>query len=152
MAPFSSNWLATSFTSLILYGFWGFLGKLAMVRGLSGAQEAGLEKLGFFLTLPLVLKPSSGDPNPGHLGSGIMSRPKFAILSALLSGVTSALANMCYTRAMMHGNAGAVSAITASYPPVTLLLCSVFMKEKASTRKLLGSFFTLLGAYLISRG
>ncbi|CAE7372769.1 unnamed protein product [Symbiodinium necroappetens] len=149
MAAVRADWLTPSFACLVLYGFWGFLGKLALVRGLSGSQEAGLEKLGFFLTLAVILKPSSsGDPSDGP---GLLSRSKFAILASLLSGVTAALANMCYTRAMVHGDAGAVSAITASYPPATLLLSAVFMREKLSRRKLLGSFFTLLGAYFMAR-
>eukprot|EP00439_Symbiodinium_sp_Y106_P076522 s727_g15.t1 len=148
MAPVPADWLTPSFACLILYGFWGFLGKLALVRGLSGSQEAGLEKVGFFLTLAVILKPSSsGDPS----SPGVLSQSKFAILASLLSGVTAALANMCYTRAMVHGDAGAVSAITASYPPATLLLSAVFMREKLSRSKLLGSFFTLLGAYFMAR-
>ena len=148
MAPARAEWLAHSFACLLLYGFWGFLGKLALVRGLSSSQEAGLEKLGFFLTLPLLLTPSGRDPNAG---AGLASRPKFAILAAFISGVSCAVANFFYSRAMMNGDAGAVSAITASYPPVTLILCAAFMREKVSRNKLLGSFFMLLGAFFMAR-
>ena len=148
MAPANGSWLTSSVACLILYGCWGFLGKLAIVRGLSGSQEAGLEKLGFFLTLPLVLKPSTSDPNAGP---GLMARPKSAILASLLSGVSAALANYFYSRALMHGNAGAVSAITASYPPVTLLLCAVFLRENVSSSKIAGCLFMLLGAFFMAR-
>ncbi|CAE7565530.1 unnamed protein product [Symbiodinium pilosum] len=148
MAPPRAEWLASSFACLLLYGFWGFLGKLALVRGLSSSQEAGLEKLGFFLTLPLILKPSATDPNAGP---GLMERPKFALLAAYMSGVTAAAADFFYTRAMMKGDGGAVSAITASYPPVTMVLCATFMREKVTRNKLMGSFFTLLGAFFMAR-
>ena len=131
---------------MALYGFWGFLSKLALVKGLSASQEVTIEKVGFFMLMPLVMKPSSNDS-----GSSISSRPKMAILAALMSGASAAVASLFYSRAMAEGDAGAVSALTASYPPVTLMLGMAFGGETLTKNKLLGSILTVLGALLFSR-
>ena len=141
----SSSWLTNSLICMALYGFWGFLSKLALVKGLSASQEATIEKVGFFMLMPLVMKPSSNDSGSS---SSISSRPKMAILAALMSGASAAVASLFYSRAMAEGDAGAVSALTASYPPVTLMLGMAFGGETLTKNKLLGSILTVLGALL----
>ena len=147
MRSLTGNWLANSLICVTLYGFWGFLGKLALVKGLSASQQASVEKLGFFMLLPLIMKPSGNDPAAKKLSA----MPKMAILSAWLSGACAAVASMFYSRALAHGDAGAVSAITASYPPLTLLLGAAGATEQLNQRKLLASLFTVLGAALFAK-
>jgi uncharacterized membrane protein len=132
---------------MALYGFWGFLSKLALVKGLSASQEATIEKVGFFMLMPLVMKPSSNDNG----SSSISSRPKMAILAALMGGASAAVASLFYSRAMAEGDAGAVSALTASYPPMTLMLGMAFGGETLTKNKLLGSILTVLGALFFAR-
>ena len=144
----TANWLSNSLICVTLYGFWGFLSKLALLRGLSAAQEASIQKLGFFMLMPLIMKPSSNEPTAA---APLLSRPKTALLSAWLSGACCAIASMFYSRAMAHGDAGAVSAVTASYPPITLLLGALFAGEELSKSKIGGSILPLLGAYLFTR-
>ena len=144
----SSSWLTNSLICMALYGFWGFLSKLALVKGLSASQEATIEKVGFFVLMPLVMKPSSNDSGSS---SSISSRPKMAILAALMSGASAAVASLFYSRAMAEGDAGAVSALMASYPPVTLMLGMAFGGETLTKNKLLGSILTVLGALFFAR-
>ena len=146
MTSLTGNWLANSLICVTLYGFWGFLGKLALVQGLSASQQATVEKLGFFMLLPLIMKPSSNDPQ-GKLSA----MPKMAIPSAWLSGASAAIASMFYSRALAHGDAGAVSAITASYPPLTFLLGAAGGTEQLNRRKFLASLFTVIGAALFAK-
>lgn len=143
----SGSWLTNSLICMALYGFWGFLSKLALVKGLSASQEATIEKVGFFMLMPLVMKPSSNDSG----SSSISSRPKMAILAALMSGASAAVASLFYSRAMAEGDAGAVSALTASYPPMTLMLGMAFGGETLTKNKLLGSILTVLGALFFAR-
>lgn len=143
----SGSWLTNSLICMALYGFWGFLSKVALVKGLSASQEATIEKLGFFMLMPLVMKPSSNESGDGS----ISSRPKLAILAALISGASAAVASLFYSRAMAEGDAGAVSALTASYPPVTLMLGMAFGGETLTKNKLLGSILTVLGALFFAR-
>lgn len=143
----NASWLTNSAICMALYGFWGFLGKMSLVKGLSASQEAAIEKLGFFMLLPLVMKPSSNDASGGSL----VSRPKSAILAAWLSGACAAVASLFYSRAMAEGDAGAVSALTASYPPITLMLAVAFGGEKLSKNKVMGSILTVLGALAFSK-
>ena len=147
MAKTTTSWLTNSLICMTLYGFWGFLSKLALVKGLSASQEAGIQKLGFFMLMPLVMKPSSNDPST----TSVWTRPKQALFASWLSGASAAIASMFYSRAMANGDAGAVSALTASYPPITLMLGVAFAGEKLSGNKLIGSVFMVLGALFFSR-
>eukprot|EP00405_Crypthecodinium_cohnii_P056462 CAMPEP_0206615376 /NCGR_PEP_ID=MMETSP0325_2-20121206/58138_1 /ASSEMBLY_ACC=CAM_ASM_000347 /TAXON_ID=2866 /ORGANISM="Crypthecodinium cohnii, Strain Seligo" /LENGTH=162 /DNA_ID=CAMNT_0054136427 /DNA_START=96 /DNA_END=581 /DNA_ORIENTATION=+ len=147
----SSTWLLNSAFTVVLYGTWEFLAKVATVRGLTASQEALVNKLGFFVGMPLIMAPSSppssstaGVPSPSS--PSLISAPKDALLASFLSGFAAAFASLFQSRARVSGDASAVSALCASYPPITLLLCAVFLKEKVTRNKLLGMLFTVIGS------
>ncbi|CAJ1403255.1 unnamed protein product [Effrenium voratum] len=155
MAALSQSWLGNSLVCVVLYGLWGFLGKLALVKGLSSSQQATLEKLGFFLCMPLVMR---GSRSAAEVEGPAPSFSTFSVtalrsggLWAMLSGACAALASKYYSQAMAQGQAGPVSALTASYPPITMLLAAAFTKERITGQKLLGSLFTLLGTFFFAR-
>merc|ERR1712113_1120312 len=117
---------------MLLYGIWGFLGKLAQVRGLSSHHEMLLNKVGFFAGLLAILSRPGGQSSgsssgPSSEGGSISSRPPIAILLSLLSGLSASLGSLFYTNAMAEGESTAVAAITASYSPVNLVLGALFL-------------------------
>jgi drug/metabolite transporter (DMT)-like permease len=138
------GWLAPSGMCVLLYGMWGFLSKLAQVKGLPAAQESLVQKLGVFLSLPVVQMLAARSAPAAIPGAvvpaevSIMSRPKGAILASFLSGASSCFASLFYSAAMSNGDASTVSAVTACYPPVTMILGKLFLGEEVSKDKLVG--------------
>ena len=133
---------------------WGFFSKLGGHLGLDAAQESLTQKIGLAATLPLLSfidGASSSGPAPGP-SVPLYSRPPTALLASFLSGASSCIASLYYSKAMEAGDGGTVSAVTACYPPVTMILGAIFMGEKITQNKIIGMFFALLSTYFFSRG
>mmetsp|Transcript_52626 Transcript_52626/g.150114 ORF Transcript_52626/g.150114 Transcript_52626/m.150114 type:complete len:144 (+) Transcript_52626:1-432(+) len=142
---------------MVLYGMWGFLGKLAQVRGLTSEQEMILNKVGFFTGLAFMTALASGRSSSSAAareaggGGSMLSRPKSAIGFSLLSGLLCSIASTLYSRAMGAGDSTAVAAITAAYAPINVALGRLFLKEQITANKLLGTLFSLLSTCFFSR-
>jgi len=133
------NWLAATFISLIIYGFWGFFPKLAvshispksaLIYEVAGAALVGL------LTLALV-------------GFRPDTHPR-GVLFAVLTGVAGMLGTLFYFAAAKSGKITVVVSITALYPLITILLASIFLKEPITAKQLAGMVLALIAIVLLS--
>lgn len=68
----------------------------------------------------------------------------------ILGSICMCIGSMAYFYALRDGAAGQVTAITALYPGLTLLLSYLFLAENLSPKKILGMILAFGAAYLLS--
>ena len=71
---------------------------------------------------------------------------------AVLAGVGSAVANVCYLAATRRGLLSLVAVITSLYPATTVGLATVLDGERLSRSQLLGMGLALVAVGLVSAG
>ena len=71
----------------------------------------------------------------------------FALTGALLMG----LGSLTYFFALQKGSAGSVTAMTAIYPALTVVLSCIFLKEEFSIKKLIGVLLAFASVYILSK-
>jgi len=134
-------WVLYSVITLILWGVWGFLGKVAS-QGVPDRTLLLLGSLGFALTFPVVYFIF-----PKAIRFDVKSLPYYA---ALIRGLFAGIGVMFFYRALTLGNASRVVAFTAMYPLVTVVLSIFFLHESISVLNYMGIFFAIIAALLLS--
>lgn len=133
------NWFLSALMALVIYGFWGFLPKLAMqhLNPTSALiyQVVGGGVIGVLALLSVGFRP---DTNPS------------GILFAVLTGATGIVGTFFYYYAASRGPITLVVSITALYPIITILLAVVFLKEALTLKQIAGMFFAFLAIFLLS--
>lgn len=134
-----AGWIVPSVQCIVLYGLWGFFSKLGGQLGLEASQESLVQKIGLAATLPFLsyIDQMTGGAAPAAAAAGaavassvpLLQRPVTALLASFLSGSASCVASLYYSKAMEVGDGGTVSAVTACYPPVTMILGAIFLGE-----------------------
>ena len=138
MVP-SGGWMVPSVQCIFFYGLWGFLSKYAQVKGIPPTQESLFQKIGVFVSMPVVAYLAGGGSGPSAGPSpSLMSLPALGLLMSFSSGFSSGIASLFYSNAMANGDASTVSAVTACYPPVTMILGYFFLNENITSNKLIG--------------
>ncbi len=66
------------------------------------------------------------------------------VLFAVLGGICMAIGSMGYFFALKKGGAGEITAVTALYPGLTLLLSMFFLNEELTWRKGIGMLLALV--------
>jgi transporter family protein len=72
------------------------------------------------------------------------------IVYGVLGGLCMCLGSLAYFFALQKGTAGAVTASTAIYPALTLVLSAFILKEDITWYKVIGCFFALVSVFLLS--
>lgn len=72
------------------------------------------------------------------------------LVYTVLGSICMCAGSMAYFYALRVGAAGQVTAITALYPGLTLLLSYLFLGENLSPKKILGMIFAFAAAYFLS--
>lgn len=135
-------WLINTSLSFLLWGFWGFFGKLASVS-MRGEALLLFSSLGWLITFPFyyLLFRTYFHSTPFNLD----------MVWAILSGLAGSFGVVFFYFALAKGEASRVVAITAAYPLVTAILAFLFLREPFSVSKILGLGFVLLGIFFLSR-
>lgn len=116
------KWLVHSMFTILLWGVWGFLGKLAGNQ-LTSAESQAFSTLGLLPVLVFLLlrKPARGP------------RLLRGLVCGFVSGLLVGSGNLAYYHALAVGGAvSSVTPLTALYPVVTILLAVVFLRERIS--------------------
>lgn len=134
------DWVGWSLVTLVLWGVWGFLAKLASSH-VDWKQQSLLWVIG--AAIPIVV-------------ISFYARPVFGIQEAstwyvLASGIAAVIGNVGLYIAMGKGKASLAVPVTAVYPLVTIILSVVFLREKVTLLQSLGIFFGLIGILLMTR-
>lgn len=132
--------LSFALVSILLWGLWGFLGKLAV-------QRIGLQA-SFWNALILIL------PITIYL---LITKQLFplkiefwGISLALLAGLASGLASVLFYIFLRKNPAGMLVALTALYPLVTIILSVIFLKEPLTVTKIIGFILALAALFLLT--
>lgn len=121
------GWFFPALAALVLWGFWGFIPKLAL-RTLDPVSILVYETIGY-CAVAIVITGIKRFRIETHLGGFLICMTASAMGSA---------AFLLYIFALKHGPVSIISVMTALYPAVTLLLARGILKEKLSRMQLAG--------------
>jgi transporter family protein len=135
-------WLAYSLLTILLWGAWGAVSKVA-----SSGMDANTNQIYFtvgLLPLMLLLLPSA---RRGAAGP----QRREGIAWAFATGILGGAGNIAFFHAL--GSGGKVSIVapaTALFPVVTVILAVTFLRERISKQQIAGFALALVAIYLLS--
>ncbi len=133
-------WVLYSALTLLAWGLWAFLPKLAL-SSIDPQTAFMFEVFGGVITglfVFIILRPQL-------VGAEIRG-----VVPALLTGVAGYLGILCFMYALREGRIGIVAPVTALYPVVTLVLAMIFLRERINLVQLAGIILALVSVVLIS--
>lgn len=136
------DWKIYSLGALLLWGIWGFLGKIGS-RDLSDRQFLTFAVLGFSCALPFLFLWTGRELV--QVASGR------AVAIAMLTGVISVGASLCYYMAISKGEVSRIVVVTSVYPVVTCILSYLLLGERLEWGQILGVVLCLAGVLLLVR-
>lgn len=134
------NWVSYAILSTVLYGLWGILSKIAL-NHIGFASLFIYDCFVFFAGGLIALYLIDFKIETNYLG----------IIYSLLYGITGMLATVLFILAINKGKASLVTAITAIYPCITILIAVLALKESISIKQCLGIVLSIIGVLLIIR-
>ena len=132
------RWVTYTLGAIILWGLWGIVSKLA-ADDLSSWTTHLLFTAGL---IPPALWCSRRQKLEWKTAS-----PK-GLLLAFLAGLSGALGNIAFFAALEKGNASLATTMSALYPLITVLLGTIFLKERLQFGQLIGLALAM-GAILL---
>jgi bacterial/archaeal transporter family protein len=131
--------------TILLWGLWGFLGKLAMNRAMPASSVflAGGVVGGVAVALLLFQFHRTGGAMPWQAPFNIWG---------VLAGACLAIGSLFFYLALGAGQAVIVVPLTASYPVITVLLSMAFLGERPSPAQWIGLALVVAGALLLLSG
>jgi len=131
--------------AIIMWGLWGFFGKLALEKEMTPTTLFLAEVfMSVVFSIPiLVMSLRKNDSYLPHVSWNIFG---------LISGAGLALGLLFYYMALEKGQVSIVVLLTAIYPIVSVFLGSVILKEKPSPLQWVGVFLVILGSVLLLSG
>lgn len=134
------NWLIYALICSLLYGFWGFLGKLA-TKSLNYKTAFVYEAIGATLTTIFIIASSKNLNFEGNIAG---------IVFALLVGVCATVASLIFFKAIESGPVVSVISITSLYPLITVFLSYFFLKEPITIPQIIALVLAILAVILAS--
>lgn len=137
-------WLIYAITSMVLWGLWGFLLKIAE-RGSDWLTVYVFSSIAAFATALLnamILSRTAG--------SKVKLDPSGGILIALIAGILGNLGYLFFMLSLTRGNAGLVVTLTGLYPIITIVLSVMLLGEQLSVMKAIGIILALIAMALLS--
>ena len=136
----AGRWLAFSIITLILWGAWGTLLKLA-------SEGRGWKEVYVSTNLAIVVAVIAMLVIEGP--SVIMEGKQ--LFYALTAGAFGTLGFVSLVLALESGGkASIVIPLTSAYPGVTVVLARIFLGEELETIKIIGVLFIIIGIVLVS--
>ena len=131
--------------TILLWGFWGFFGKLALEKNMAPTSVFLAEVLtSAVCAVPVLL---------------ILWRKQEAAslyaswnIFGLASGAGLALGLFCYYFALEKSQASILVPLTAIYPAVSVLLSYALLHERPNVSQWVGIVFVIVGAILLLSG
>ena len=129
--------------TIVMWGLWGFFGKLALDRGMSPVAIFVAEVTVAFAIAAILVARSSAN---GFHEPSLRVWNLFGILSG--AGLTVGLVS--YYFALTRQDASVVVPLTSLYPAVSVLLSYVVLGERLGRLQWAGLVFAIAGAFLLS--
>jgi transporter family protein len=142
---FDSRVLVLAGLTVLLWGLWGFLGKIALERNMAPRSVFLVEVLTSVACAVVMLVVSSRQlPASAPASSWNMF--------AVASGAGLALGLLCYYFALERSPASILVPLTATYPAVSVLLSYAFLHERPRASQWVGIVLVVVGAILLLAG
>ena len=132
-----NDWRFLSVLSIVLWGLWSFLSKIAGNK-LEWGTMLLLFCAGTVMVL-LIFSPASFNIKPDE-----------TYITGLTAGITGALGFCFFYMALKKGNASAVIPITSLYIVLAVILSFMFLKEPITVKKILGIISAVAAIFLLS--
>ena len=133
------SWILPALIALILWGFWGFLPKVA-TRYIDPPSALVYQAIGATI-----------------VGLGVLLSVRNQIqwqvngaFWALLTGLFGMLGSLFFLQAVSRGKVTTIVTMTALYPLISIVLALIFLKVPFSFRQGLGVFCALMALILFS--
>src|SRR5512137_2587727 len=133
------SWLPLAILSVLLWGVWGFLQKLA-TNNMPPRNVYIFATAGALCVVSSVVATSSFPLNVTSKG----------VLYAVLAGACSSLGGLLFLNALSKGTASIVIPFTALYPVVTIFLCFSVLNETVTLKQGIGIVLALISMFLLS--
>jgi bacterial/archaeal transporter family protein len=124
---------------VILWGLWGFFGKLALERSMP-PQAIFLVEAAVGLFMAILFAVSPVNPRPGNGSWSIYG---------VFSGAALAVGILLYYLALQRQSAGIVVVVTSTYPIVTVFLSYLLLKERLVSIQYAGVALVIVGLCLL---
>ncbi len=133
------TWLLPALVTVLLYGLWSFFPKLS-VKYLSPSNAVIYEVIGsmIFGAIAIVL-----------MGFNLQYHPKGALFG-MITGFCLVLAGLTYLVAASRGPVALVSAVSALYPLVTLILAALLLGETITFKQGCGIVLAVFSVILMA--
>ncbi len=133
------SWLLPALVTVLLYGLWSYFPKIS-VRYLSPSSAVVYEVIGsmIFGAIAIML-----------MGFNLQYHPKGAFFG-LLTGFCLVLAGFTYLVAASRGPIALVSAVSALYPLVTLILAALLLGETITIKQGCGIALAIVSVILMA--
>ena len=130
---------------IILWGLWGFFGKLALTRAMPAtsvflAEVATGAVVG---VLALIVFAQNGAPMPWQAPVNLWG---------VLSGLVMAVGLLLFYVVLNDGKAVVIVPLTATYPLVTVALSLLFLGERPTPTQWIGLILVVAGGTLLLTG
>ena len=132
-------WLLYGLLTLILWGIWGFILKIAT------QYVEWYQYYTYGTIIPIILSIALIYIYRGSLAIG--SREFTVVILASLAG---SLGYITFVIALKYGSASVIVPLSALYPAITAILAYLFLKEKLMTHQWLGIALAVLSIILLS--
>jgi bacterial/archaeal transporter family protein len=132
------NWLIYGLICSLLYGFWGFFGKLA-TKSLNYKTAFVYEVIGAIITTIFILASSKSLNLEGNI---------VGIVFALLVGVCATVASLIFFKAIESGPVVSTISITSLYPLITVFLSYLFLKEAITIPQIIALILAIISVIL----
>jgi bacterial/archaeal transporter family protein len=133
------DWIVYSLLSTLFFGLWGILSKIAL-NHISFASLFIYDCLAYLIGGLIALYFNEFKLETNYKG----------IIYSLLYGAAGIIATLLFILAVTKGKASLVTAITAAYPCVTILLAIIFLNENLTLKQFFGIILSIAGVILIT--
>ena len=139
------KWLAWSLVTIVLWGTWGLVSKVA-----SAGMDAYVNQLLYTAGLtPLLIGVAFAVRR--HSAHEPRAKRVAGVFWAFLTGILGGVGNLFFFQAMVAGGkASVVAPVTALFPMVTVLLALIFLRERLGRVQWVGLALAFVAIYLLS--
>src|SRR5262245_39826242 len=133
------SWLIFAASCVGLWGIWGFVAKLAAMRGVHPLALSAISSITAGLTAwaSFYVIGAPWEKNHGN------------ILFALLTGICGSAGAIAFFLALRYGRASLVVPFSALYPAVTIVLSLLFLGVRPSLTQTFGMLLALIASLLL---
>jgi bacterial/archaeal transporter family protein len=137
--------LMFAFSTILMWGLWGFFGKLALERKMAPTTIFVAETIiSALIAIPIFLSVL-------YRQNAQTIQPTLNVYG-LLSGGVLALGLLFYYLALQDARVSIIIPLTASYPVVSVLLSYAFLGERPTLAQWIGVILVITGAALLFSG